>query len=589
MDVDRTKTQGLSVTLRLLWSLMWRERLLSTGWILSLLAAAAATLAVPIAVRHVIDHGFSSTSGINSAFGLLLVIALILATTTAARLYFVSYLGDRVVSNLRKNLFGQLIRRDLDFHHDTRSAELLSRLTTDSEHLRLMVGAALSVALRSIVTIVGCVVMLLATNATLTGWAVVAILLAVIPIIVHSRKLRNMSRESQDFLASATTIASEVLGAIRTTMEFVRETHEESRYRRAIEDASGSEHRRVLAQAMLAAVAIGLVFGAVIVVMWIGAREVAAHRMTAGMLGQFIVYAVIGGSAVAELLETWSTIQRSVGAVGRVTDLYQFNPAVQRSMDVEPIAPVIGSIEFDGVDFAYKSMPGKRVLKDFSLQVAPGECVALVGPSGAGKSTVFSLLLQLYDMQRGRILVDGKDLRFQDPARVRELIAIVPQSPTIFAMSARENIRYGRLDATDEEVEAAAVAAEADEFIQALPGRYDEPLGERGVRLSGGQQQRIAIARAMLKNAPILLLDEATSALDAQSERLVHAALQRVRAGRTTLIIAHRLSTVLDADHIVVLDRGSVADKGPHGELMQRGGMYADLAKLQFIATTIDA
>lgn len=574
---------GIRETARLVASLMRRERALVFWWLLSLVAASVAMLAVPLGVRRVIDHGFNTPSNINIVFAGLAGIALLLALTTAARLFFVSHLGDRVVSNLRKNLFSQLIRRDLDFHHQRLSAELLSRLTTDSEYLRIMVGTALSIALRSAITLVGATVMLFSTSPVLAAMAAVVIPVAVVPIVLVSRRLRIMSRDSVDEMAKATTVAAEVLMAVRAVKEFAREDHEERRYADAVDRASASARRRVVAQTGLAATAIALVFSAIIGVLWLGARAVTAGEMSPGTLGQFVLYAVIGGMAVAELLETWSTIQRSVGAVGRIAALYELSP----SLDATAGACLVvqrGALTFEGVRFAYASSPDKPILEDFNLEVAPGCCTALVGPSGAGKSTLFALLLRLHEPQRGRILVDGVELRQCDARSVRELIAIVPQAPAIFAMSARENIRYGRLDATDKEVEAAARAADADVFIRNLPRGYDEPLGERGGRLSGGQLQRIAIARAMLKDAPILLLDEATSALDAGSERAVHDALKRLMAGRTTLVIAHRLSTVLDAAEIVVMEHGQIINRGSHTQLLAGGGLYADFARMQQIA-----
>lgn len=575
---------GIRETVRLVASLMRRERGLVLWWLLSLLAASVAMLAVPLGVRRVIDHGFNTPSNINIVFAGLVGIALLLALTTAARLYFVSHLGDRVVGNLRKNLFGQLIRRDLDFHHQRLSAELLSRLTTDSEYLRIMVSTALSVALRSLITLVGATVMLFGTSPVLAAMAAIVIPVAVVPIILVSRRLRTMSRESVDQMAKATTVAAEVLMAVRAVKEFAREDHEECRYADAVDRASASARRRVVAQTGLAVTAITLVFSGIIGVLWLGARAVTAGEMSPGTLGQFVLYAVIGGMAVAELLETWSTIQRSVGAVGRIAALYELTPSPVDATASACLQVQRGALTFEGVRFAYASSPDKPILEDFNLEVAPGRCTALVGPSGAGKSTLFALLLRLHEPQRGRILVDGVDLRQCDARSVRELIAIVPQAPAIFAMSARENIRYGRLDATDKEVEAAARAADANVFIRNLPGGYDEPLGERGGRLSGGQLQRIAIARAMLKDAPILLLDEATSALDAGSERAVHDALKRLMAGRTTLVIAHRLSTVLDAAEIVVMEGGQVINRGSHTQLLAGGGLYADFARMQQIA-----
>lgn len=588
-DDVRTGREGVRGTVGLVLRLMSNERALVVGWLLSLLASSAAMLAVPVGVRKMIDHGFDDLGGINAVFLGLGAIAMGLALTTASRLYFVSHLGDRVVANLRKNLFGQLIRRDLEFYQQQPSSELLSRLTTDSEYLRIMVGTALSTALRSLLTLVGATVMLFSTSLELATIAVVAIPVAVIPIIMASRRLRVMSRKSVDQMAKATVVASEVLGAVRAVKEFVREAHEQHRYGEAVDRADASSRRRIVAQTALAATAIALVFSAIILVLWLGARAVTTGQMSAGSLGQFVLYAVIGGMAVAELLETWSAIQRSVGAVGRIATLYAYETTTEAGTQNEQLQVPRGGVTFENVQFAYASAPDAPVLEDFTLEVAPGRCIALVGPSGAGKSTLFTLLLRLHSPQGGRIRVDGKDLQVCDARSVRKMIAIVPQAPAIFSGSALENIRYGRLDATDEEVAAAARAADADGFIRALPNGYDEFLGERGVRLSGGQLQRIAIARAVLKNAPILLLDEATSALDARTERSVHEAIKRLMSGRTTLVIAHRLSTVLDADEIVVMDHGQIVARGSHAELLAGGGLYSEFARMQRIVNTSGA
>ena len=559
------------------------HRALLACWLVALALSSSATLALPVAVKYMIDQGFVAGSSVDRWFALLFAVAVALALATAARFYFVSLLGERVIADLRRTLYGHLLSLDQAFFERTRTGELLSRLSADTELLRSVVASSMSVALRSGITVLGSALMLAVTSPRLALFALLGIPLVILPMVVSGRRVRGVAKDSQDRVADANARAGETLGAMHTVQSYAREDYERGRFAGAVDVALGTARKRIRLQAMLTAVVIVLVFGSITAVLWIGAQDVVAGSMTPGTLGQFVLYALLGAGSVGALTEVWAEVQRAAGGMTRINELLQersalSGPAVPATLP----APVRGELRLEGVCFRYPTRPDAAALENFSLSVAPGETVALVGPSGAGKSTVFQLLLRFHDPEAGRITVDGVDLRALEPTALRRHVALVPQDPMIFGASARENIRYGRLEASDAEIEAAARSAEAHEFLSALPQGYDSELGERGARLSGGQQQRLAIARALLKDAPILLLDEATSALDSQSEHAVQQALERLMRGRTTLVVAHRLATVLKADRIVVMDRGRIVAQGTHAELLAQGGLYAELARLQF-------
>ncbi|HMF69595.1 MAG TPA: ABC transporter transmembrane domain-containing protein, partial [Phyllobacterium sp.] len=573
--------------LRRIFPYMSRYRGMIGGALVSLVVAAVTTLTLPLAVRRMIDHGFTGANGafINNYFGMLVVLAALLALASGGRYYFVITLGERIVSDLRRDVFDHLTKLSPAFFDSTQSGEIVSRLTADTTQIKSAVGATASVALRNVILAFGAIVMMVITSAKLSGLVIAAIPLIIIPLVAFGRSVRRRSRAAQDTLANATAYASESIISVRTLQAFTNEKLATSRFGASVEDAFAAARSSVKARAILTAFAIFMIFSSVVAVLWFGSRDVLSGAMTPGTLGQFLLYAVFAAGALGALSEVWGELSQASGAAERLMEILAEKPAIAAPSN--PVAlplPPIGSVSFDDVHFNYPSRPDAPALKGLDFNIQPGETVAIVGPSGAGKSTVFSLLLRYYDPVSGSARVDGVDLRKVDPYELRSRIAIVPQDTTIFAATARENIGFGRPGATNVEIEAAAKAALAHDFIKALENGYDTQVGERGITLSGGQRQRIAIARAILRDAPILLLDEATSALDAESEMLVQKALDHLMQGRTTLVIAHRLATVLKADRILVMENGRLVEEGTHQTLVKKNGIYASLAKLQFEA-----
>lgn len=582
--MSKTYAGKLRPLLRL-WPYVWRYKGVLLAASLALLVAAAATLSLPVAMRFLLDSGFSAEGAahMRQAFAGMMAVAVIMAVATALRYYLVTWMGERMVADLRRDVYRHVLGMSPEFFETLRTGEVLSRLTTDTTLIQTVIGSSVSIVLRNLLLLFGGLIMLMVTSPQLTAYIVVTLPMIIVPILYMGRRVRSLSRSSQDRVADTSSLAQEILNAMTTVQAYTREAFEADRYAQRVESAFATALTRIRMRAGLTLVAILLMFTAIVLVLWFGAQSVVSGEMSGGELGQFLLYAMFTGGAMAALSESWGEIQRAAGATERLMELLDTSLAIKVPVKPKPLpARLQGAIELRGLNFAYPSAPDRAVLCDLDLSIAPGETVALVGPSGAGKSTLFQLLLRYYDCQQGALLLDGQDIAQCDPAEVRRQIAIVPQEPVLFADSAMENIRYGRLEASDEDVIQAAQHAAADEFLLRQPQGYQSFLGERGVRLSGGQRQRIAIARAMLKDAPVILLDEATSALDAESERLVHQALEELTQGRTTLVIAHRLSTVREADRIVVLDQGRIVASGRHHDLVEQGGLYARLAKLQF-------
>ena len=553
--------------------------------LLAMFCATAATLAVPLAVRRMIDHGFAAESAefIDAYFGMLIAVAAALAVASALRYYLVITLGERVVADVRAAVFAKVMVLSPAFFDRTLSGEVVSRLTADATQIKSAVGASASIALRNLVMFLGAIVMMVVTSPTLSAVSLAAIPALVLPLVAFGRTVRKKSRAAQDTLAGISAFATEAIGAVRTLQSFVAEHRAVTRYQEGTLAAFSMARDATAARATMTAIVIFIVFAAIVGVLWLGAKEVLAGNLTPGALGQFVLYAVLAAGALGELSQVWGEVAQTAGAAERLAILHDEAPDVASPKNSRPLPRTQqGALAFANVRFAYPTEPSIAVLRDVSFAVEPGETVALVGPSGAGKTTVFQLIGRSYDVTSGEVTVEGIDVRQVDLAALRSHIAVVPQDTMVLAASIADNIRIGRPDASDDEVVAAAKAARVDAFVAALPEGYETVVGERGITLSGGQRQRVAIARAVLKDAPILLLDEATSSLDAESEALIQEALERLMVGRTTLVIAHRLATVVRADRILVLDQGRIVETGTHRELASREGVYARLAALQF-------
>ncbi len=553
--------------------------------LIALTVASGATLVVPIAVRRMIDFGFSaSNAGIIRAYFLAMIgVVAVLALASGARYYLVMTLGEGVVADLRADLFTHLTSLDASFFDAEKTGDIASRLSADTTQLKATFGSSASLALRNLFLFVGAITMMVVTSPKLSAFVLAAIPIIVLPLYAAGRSVRERSRRAQDKLADATAFATESLSAVRVMQSFLAERFTAGRYREAAYGAYEAARAMTQARAFVTAAALFLAFGSVVVVLWLGAQEVIAHRMTGGALSQFVLFAVFGAGALGQLSEVWNEVSQAAGAAGRIGEIMAVKPRIVAPAQPITLAkPVRGELAFRDVSFAYPGREEGQVLSEVNFRVAPGEVVAIVGPSGAGKSTLFQLALRFYDPLSGAVTLDGVDIAKLDPADLRAEIALVPQDAFIFGASVADNIAYGAPGAAREAVVAAARQAAADGFISALPQGYDTLLGERGATLSGGERQRIAIARAILKDAPVLLLDEATSALDAESETLVQGALETLMQGRSTLVIAHRLATIIDADRILVIEAGRIVEEGSHASLMAANGLYARLARLQF-------
>lgn len=565
--------------------LPYRGRIALAG--IALLIAAACVLVMGQALRQVVDQGFATSDpgALDRSLLAMLVVVAILAGATYTRFYAVSWLGERVTADIRRRVFAHILTLEPTFFETTRTGEVISRLTNDTSLLEQVIGTSFSLALRNAVIMVGSIAMMVATSPKLTALVLIGVPIVMTPILVFGRRVRRLSRETQDRVADVSAYVDETLHEIRTVQAYAHEPHDRARFDDRVEQSFATALRRIRNRAWLVALVMFLVFGSIGVILWIGGHDVLAGRVTAGDLSAFVFYAVLVASAVGAISEVIGDLQRAAGATERLMELLVREPGVQGPRHPTPMASSgRGQVAFDNVTFHYPSRPETPTLADFSLSVGAGERVALVGPSGAGKSTVFQLLLRFYDPTQGCVLVDGIDARMADPRALRERFALVPQEPVIFAATVAENVRYARPSATEEEVRDACRSAYMLDLVERLPQGFDTYLGERGVRLSGGERQRLAIARALLADRAILLLDEATSSLDAESEAFVQKALDRLMQDRTTIVIAHRLATVKDADRIVVLEAGRIVAIGSHDELVESGGLYARFAALQLLA-----